>query len=107
MAVELLKMRRRPTAIVAANDQMAFGAIKAARELGLTIPQDLSVVGFDNTPLSSYFDPPLTTVEIPMYEIGSAAMTMLMDLLSGNPFDKYRSFNTKLLKRGSTTAPRD
>ncbi len=102
LAKELLARRERPTAILCANDQMAFGAIKAARELSLNVPKDLSVVGFDNVPPGSYFDPSLTTVEIPMYEIGRAAMQMLIDLLSREKFEKLRLFNTKLLVRGST-----
>ena len=75
---QLLKNRRRPTAIVSANDQMAFGAMNAARELGLKIPDDLAVVGFDNILLSSYFDPSITTVEIILYETGAEAMRLLM-----------------------------
>ncbi len=102
LAGELLAGER-PTAILCANDQMAFGAIKAAREAGKNVPRELAVVGFDNVPTGSYFDPPLTTVEIPMYEIGVAAMRMLINLLSGDPFDKLRLFNTKLLIKGSTT----
>jgi LacI family transcriptional regulator len=102
LARQLLERSERPTAILCANDQMAFGAIKAARELGLNVPKDLAVVGFDNVPPGSYFDPPLTTVEIPMYDIGTASMRMLMDLLSGEPFEKLRLFNTRLLVRGST-----
>ena len=100
---EIGRALREPTAIVSANDQMAFGAMNAARDLGLKIPDDLAVVGFDNIPLSSYFDPPLTTVEIPMYETGAEAMRMLMGLLSGESFDKLKLFQTKLLVRGSTT----
>ncbi len=106
LAKELLEGPEKPTAIFSANDQMAFGVIKAARELGLTVPKDLAVVGFDNVPPGFYFDPPLTTVEIPMYEIGAASMRMLIDLLSGEKFDKLRLFNTKLLVREST-APRE
>jgi LacI family transcriptional regulator len=102
LGTQLLKNRRRPTAIVSANDQMAFGVMNAARELGLKIPDDLAVVGFDNIPLSSYFDPPLTTVEIPMYEAGAEAMRMLIHLISGGKFDKLKLFQTKLLVRGST-----
>jgi DNA-binding LacI/PurR family transcriptional regulator len=104
---ELLRSRKRPTAIVSANDQMAFGLMNAARELGLKIPEDLAVVGFDNIPLSSYFDPPLTTVEIPMHEAGAEAMKMLIDLISANKFDKLKLFATKLLVRGSTVKKRD
>ena len=102
LARELLQREERPTAIFCANDQMAFGVIKAARELRLAVPKDLAVVGFDNVPTGSYFDPPLTTVEIPMYDIGAAAMKMLIDLLSGENFEKLRLFNTKLLVKGST-----
>jgi LacI family transcriptional regulator len=107
LAKLLLERPERPTAILCANDQMAFGVIKAARELGLNVPRDLSVVGFDNVPPGSYFDPPLTTVEIPMYDIGAASMRMLIDLLSGEKFDKLRLFNTKLLIKASTSAPRE
>jgi DNA-binding LacI/PurR family transcriptional regulator len=107
LARELLAGPERPTAVFSANDQMAFGAIKAAREMGLNVPKDLAVVGFDNVPPGSYFDPPLTTVEIPMYDIGVATMRMLIDLLSGEPFEKLRLFKTKLLVRGSTTGTRE
>jgi len=82
---------------------MAFRAMNAARELGLRIPDDLAVMGFDNIPLSSYFDPPLTTVEIPIYETGAETMRLLMGILSGENFDKLKLFQTKLFVRGSTT----
>jgi DNA-binding LacI/PurR family transcriptional regulator len=90
------------TAIFAANDQMAFGAIRAAKERGARVPQDLSVVGFDNIPFSFYFDPSLTTVEIPMYQVGSAALEMLVNLISKKNTEKFRWFETKLLLRDST-----
>ena len=102
LAAALLAGEPRPTALLCANDQMAFGAIKAAREAGFSVPRKISIVGFDNIPAGSYFDPPLTTVEIPMYDIGVAAMRMLIGLLSGERFEKLRLFNTKLLVRGST-----
>jgi LacI family transcriptional regulator len=91
------------TAFFAANDQMAFGAIRAAKEFGLKVPNDLSVVGFDNIPFSSYFDPSLTTVEFPMYHIGAAAMEMLVNVISGENSEKLRWFDTKLLIRDSTS----
>jgi DNA-binding LacI/PurR family transcriptional regulator len=91
-----------PTAIFAANDQMAFGAIRVAKEFGLRVPGDLSVVGFDNIPFSSYFDPSLTTMEIPMYHIGAAAIEMLVNLISEKNAEKLRWFDTKLLIRDST-----
>ena len=102
LGTQLLKAKRRPTAIVAANDQMAFGVIKAAKELGLMVPEDLAVVGFDNIPLSSYFNPSLTTVEIPMHDLGAASMRMLLNLISGEKFEKIKLFKTRLLVRGST-----
>jgi len=101
-ARELLQGSDKPTAIFAVNDLMAFGAINAAKELGLHVPDDLSVVGCDNIPLSSYFEPPLTTVEIPMYDVGTAAMRMLIDLISGKPFERVTWFKTTLLVRHST-----
>jgi len=100
-AKELLQ-KSHPTAIFAANDQMAFGSIHAANELGLRVPDDVSVVGFDNIPFGSYFDPPLTTVEVPMYQIGAAAMEMLVNVISEKNGEKLRSFGTSLIMRAST-----
>jgi LacI family transcriptional regulator len=101
LAKDLIR-KKRPTAIFAANDQMAFGAIRAAKESGLKVPDDLSVVGFDNIPFSTYFDPSLTTVEVPMYHMGAAAMEMLVNLISKKNTEKLRWFNTQLLVRDST-----
>ena len=56
------------------------------------VPEDLAVVGFDDIPLSSYFDPPLTTVKIPMHDLGAASMTMLLNLISGEKFEKLKLF---------------
>jgi len=102
MAKRLLKGKNKPTAIVSSNDLMAFGAIKAAREAGLSVPGGLAVVGFDNVPLSSYIDPPLTTVEIPIQELGAAATKMLIGLLSGERFERRKLFKTTLRIREST-----
>ena len=101
-AKTLLEREDRPTAIFATNDLMAYGAINAAKEQGLNVPEDLAVVGFDNIPLSSYFEPPLTTVGIPMYELGVASMQMLIDLICKNSFEHLKIFKTKLIIRDST-----
>ncbi len=101
-AKEILGLKKRPTAILACNDLMAFGAVHAAKSLGLGVPEDLAVIGFDNIPLSSYFEPPLTTVEIPMYGVGKATLQMLVDLLAGRDFEHLRLFKTRLVVRGST-----
>lgn len=79
----LLEQSPAPTAIFAVDDVMAFGVYKAASELGLTIPQDLSVVGFNDDPLASMVEPSLTTVKIPIMEMGNAAADMLIQLLEG------------------------
>lgn len=80
-----LLLEREPnlTAIVAQNDRMAVGAIRAARDLRLRVPRDLSVIGFDDMPLASYFDPPLTTMRQDTFAMGRACADLLIDLLDG------------------------
>ncbi len=80
-AVELLGLPDRPTAIFAGSDQQAFGVYEAARQRGLRIPEDLSVVGFDELPVARWASPPLTTVRQPLAEMGSAAAQMLGELI--------------------------
>ena len=82
-AQELLAQPQRPTAIFAANDLMAIGAIAATRDAGLDVPTDVSVVGFDGIALASYVRPALSTVAIPTYELGAAATRMLLELIDG------------------------
>ncbi|MBM4459562.1 MAG: LacI family transcriptional regulator [Chloroflexi bacterium] len=77
-AQQLLALPEPPTAIFAANDQSAFGAIEAAREAGLHVPDDLSIVGFDNVPEAVYFNPPLTTVDQFVVKMGYVATEMLI-----------------------------
>jgi LacI family transcriptional regulator len=74
----LLAARRRPTAIFAANDEMAYGVMQAADDLGLRIPDDLAVVGFDDIASSAHMRPPLTTVHQPFYEMGHRSMSLLL-----------------------------
>ena len=80
-ALDLLKQR--PDAIVAANDAMAEGTIIAARELGLSVPQDLSVIGFDGVPLVDVRGPSLTTLIQPFDELAMRSMQLLLDLMDG------------------------
>ena len=70
-------------AVFASNDQMALGALQAARHLGLEIPQDLAVVGFDDIPEASYFHPALTTIRQPIYDIGKMLSQMLIEIIKG------------------------
>ncbi len=81
----LLSLDVPPTAVFAANDRMALGALQAAHDLGRRVPEDVSIVGFDDIPVARYLHPPLTTVRQPLYELGEAAATMLMDLLAERP----------------------
>jgi len=71
----------RPDAIFAASDIMAIGAMRALREAGLRVPDDVAVVGFDDLPQSAYSDPPLTTVRQPIYRLGTMTVDSLLDLI--------------------------
>ncbi|MEO7001064.1 MAG: LacI family DNA-binding transcriptional regulator, partial [Ktedonobacterales bacterium] len=81
-ANELLILPERPTAIFAANDQMAYGALSAARALGLQTPDDLAVIGFDDTALSAHIRPALTTVRQPFDAMGKSAAELLLTLVT-------------------------
>jgi len=105
-ATQLLTARHRPTAVVAGADPIAFGALDTARELGLSVPGDLSIVGFDDLPRAARSDPPLTTVRQPLHDMGRAATRALLSLIAGQPLatDDIR-LPTKLLVRATTAAP--
>ena len=77
-ATELVALDPRPTAIFAANDSMAIGALSAIREAGLDVPRDVVVVGFDDIPIARYMSPPLTTVHVAINELGERATRMLL-----------------------------
>ena len=80
----LLQRPDRPTAIFCFNDEMAMGVIGAARRRALRIPDDLSVVGFDDIRFAECFDPPLTTIAQPMRAIGEGTVHLLLEILNGN-----------------------
>jgi DNA-binding LacI/PurR family transcriptional regulator len=93
------------TAIVCGSDLMAFGAIRAARGRGLTVPGDVSVVGFDDSPLIAFADPPLTTIRQPVEAMGAAAVNVLLEEIGGNPAQRGEFvFQPELVVRGSTAA---
>ena len=103
-AIELLSRPDRPTALFCANDKMAAGALAAAAELNLRVPEDVSILGYDDEELSRYTNPPLSTVVLPNYEMGRRAVEYLIRLSRGT-----RSHRPHLLKidgpivqRGST-----
>lgn len=100
-------IERGATAVVCGSDLMALGAIRAAREQGLEVPADFSVVGFDDSRLIQFVDPPLTTIRQPVQAIGSAAVTALIDAIAGNPVPALEYLHQpELVVRGSTARPR-
>ncbi|WP_129339608.1 LacI family DNA-binding transcriptional regulator [Cellulomonas endophytica] len=106
-AHELLTLDEPPTAVFAANDLSAIGTLEVARGLGLRVPEDLSLVGFDNIPESALTDPPLTTVHQPMQRLGFEAVQMLLQLLEGRAdTPTHVRLDTSLVERRSTGRPR-
>ncbi|MFC7062364.1 LacI family DNA-binding transcriptional regulator [Halobacillus seohaensis] len=82
---KLLSMEERPDVVFAANDEMAMGAINAAKTFHLKVPEDIAVVGFDDIKMASMFTPPLTTISQPTFEIGQKSAGLLLDLLNKKP----------------------
>jgi LacI family transcriptional regulator len=105
-ALQVLEMDSPPTAIFAANDSMAIGALSALRESGVQIPEQMAVVGFDDIPLARYMDPPLSTVRVPICDLGARAVEMLLHGVShknGHPRRRER-VSTELVIRQSCGA---
>ncbi|MBM4428090.1 MAG: LacI family transcriptional regulator [Chloroflexi bacterium] len=99
----LLEQGTTPTAVFAQNDRMAMGVLRAARDANLQVPQQLSVIGVDDMPLSSYFDPPLTTMQQDMPQIGQEAIRMLMSIIQKKNVDLQGiKFPAQLVIRQST-----
>lgn len=103
-ADNLLSRSNRPTAIFAGNDEMAIGIFASARKLGLSIPDDLSIVGFDDTPMASRIAPALTTVRLPIRDMGAEAARAVLKLISGQEVTENQSFNPEIIVRESTRA---
>lgn len=87
-ARKLLSINELPTAIFAASDEMAIGAMKAARDRGLRVPKDISIVGFDDIDISSFMQPPLTTIYQPRYDIGRHSVELLLKILRGEELEQ-------------------
>jgi len=99
---ELLSADPRLDAVFAANDLMAFGAMRALRNAGRRIPEDVAVVGFDDLPASAMTHPPLTTVRQPLYEMGRTAASMVMAAVRGESIAKRVELPTSLVIRDSS-----
>ncbi len=102
-AKEILKFKNRPTSIFAFNDSMAIGAIKALREEGLKIPSDISICGFDDIPVAKYISPSLTSVHVPISDLGAMAINRVFDRLTKRSKDStaHVFVPTKLCLRSS------
>lgn len=101
---QLLALPQPPTAIFCHSDIMALGALSYAKRQGLKVPDDLSIIGFDNISLAEFCDPPLTTVAQPRFDIGREAMLLLLNQLSGQFVDSgSRLLDCELIIRGSTS----
>ncbi len=92
-------------AVFVASDVVALGAIAGLREAGRRVPDDVSVVGFDDIPLAAYFDPPLTTVRLPAYELGQAAGRALLERIADRAIPDRTLLPTELIVRASTAPP--
>lgn len=104
--LKLLRLPEPPSAIFATSDEMAFGIFHAARELGLRVPEDVSIIGFDDVIQSAHSVPPLTTVRQPLREMGAAAAQLLSTLARGEtPSEAHPCFPTTLIVRQSTAPP--
>lgn len=101
-AKQLLKLENPPTAIFCFNDEMAIGAIASIQEQGQKVPQDISVIGFDDIRFSRYTNPPLTTIAQPTEQIGEQCMLQLLNQIKGEPSEQYIELPVKLVERGST-----
>jgi LacI family transcriptional regulator len=104
-AKQLLELDEPPTAIFACNDEMAIGAMIACRRAGLTVPDDMSVVGFDDTPLSSHVWPALTTVHWPIAEMARLAAQKIIAPIDDASNQEWL-LHSHLIERGSVAAPR-
>ncbi len=105
VAGQALASDPRVTAIFVANDQMALGVILALRQAGRHVPADISVVGFDDTPESEFYDPPLTTIRQDLGDVGRRSVELLLEVMAGGD-DRRIRIAPSLVVRNSTAAPR-
>jgi DNA-binding LacI/PurR family transcriptional regulator len=104
----LLELKKRPTAVLASNDLTAIGALRALRDHGLHVPDDISLIGFDDITLAETIDPPLTTVNISRVKVAESAFQSLFELINGETeFGREMRVETMLVLRESTARPAD
>jgi DNA-binding LacI/PurR family transcriptional regulator len=99
---ELMSLARRPTAVLTSNDLMAVGALQAASNLHLRIPEDVSLVGFDDLPIASMVVPQLTTIQLPRREIAAHAFSSLLQAARDGVVANSEIVHPRLIVRKST-----
>lgn len=102
----ILTSAKQPSALLAANDRMAIGAMAAANDLGLDVPGDVALAGFDNTPISAYVRPALTTFALRSTDLGAEAMRMILDREEGDDRAHHRKVDGSIVIRQSCGSPR-
>ena len=103
---KLLATQRVFTAVFAATDHMAVGCVKALWDNGLRVPEDISVIGFDNLSITGYSTPPITTVNQPRYEMGRLAAQKICQVLAGQDVEqRHITLRHNIVYRASTAAP--
>jgi LacI family transcriptional regulator len=105
LARDLLALAPRPDVVVTSNDNMAIGTYRAIQEFGLSIPDDIAVISFNDIPVAQFLTPPLTTVKIHGEHIGETAVDLLLERLSGRDYAKQIRIETKLVYRASCRKP--
>ncbi len=103
----ILESNIKPTAIICGNDVLAIGAITRAKALGLNIPDDISITGFDDIEISSIFTPPITTVSVPHTTMGRKAAETLLEMMHSDDRNLSLELETSIINRGSLSAPRN
>lgn len=99
----LIAQNNLPEAIFYGNDEMAIGGLQAFNEKGIQVPEDVSIVGFDDIQLSEFVSPPLTTIRQPKYEVGALAVHLIFQQLSEEEVDRYYKLSTELVERESVS----
>lgn len=95
----LIAQQGLPQAIFYANDEMAIGGMEAFRETNLRVPEDISIIGYDDIQLADYTSPPLTTIRQPKYEAGSLAAHLIFQLIAGEKIDRHYKLSTEIIER--------
>lgn len=104
---KLMQAQTPPTAVICGNDVLAVGAMVRARKMGLSVPDDVSITGFDDLEIASITSPPLTTVRAPHQEMGREAAKILVQMVGGEKPEAIAPLDTKIILRGTLAPPKD